>query len=919
MIRRFSFHKGEQGTRFLTDRLKNAKSYDRIAGYFDSSLLEFAGEAFESVTGTIRIICNSDLNPQDVLIAQNADHAQKISFFKHDPAALSKKAKERLIRLYRLLTGEGPPYLAVRVLPNEAFGLIHGKAGVITLADDSRTSFLGSANETYSGWNLNYELVWEDTSEEACEWVQQEFDRLWKHRMAVPLSDAVVKEVERLIDRKELSIATWRQKPDPPGVLVETPVYRKEFGLWPHQRYFIDQFWKSHQVFGARFVLADQVGLGKTVQLGMAAQLMALTSDLPILVLLPKTLMLQWQTELWDLLEIPTARWTGKSWVDELEIEHASTGKNPFLKCPRRIGLVSQGLVIRGGDQINKLLELEWEGVIVDEGHRARRRKLPKIEERGPALKNPTAEANKLYAFLFQIAKRTRSLLLSTATPVQMHPIEAWDLLRLLSEGNDHILGSNTSHWRRPEEALPYLLGEQVLPDDSQTLWDWLRNPFPPSWEDHNFYYFRNRLDIDDDQAVIIGEHRIFDNLPADVQTRMQQSSDSLFTEHHPFLRFIIRRTRSYLENSIDSKTHEPYLKKIEIDLVDNLPIVLESYLRQGYTAAEDFCQLIAQRVRGAGFFKTLLLRRIGSSIKAGVRTVEKMLGTWIVDDDYDEDEEEEDTNHDEQPDYDAYSQAPGELKELTPEETKLLEECRSALSKGLEQKEGADPKRDVIIRYLKEKNWKDDGCILFSQYYDTAHWIGEEIFRAFPEEEIGLYAGSGKSGIWESGEFLKKDREEIKSKVRSGEVKILVGTDAASEGLNLQALGNLINIDLPWNPTRLEQRKGRIQRIGQSRDTIRVLNLRYKDSVEDKVHQALSDRLEQIHQLFGQIPDVLKNVWVEVALNNLEEAQRLIEDIPRINPFDNRYSKIDSIPGWDTWSRVLNRREKLDELKKGW
>jgi superfamily II DNA or RNA helicase len=196
---------------------------------------------------------------------------------------------------------------------------------------------------------------------------------------------------------------------------------------------------------------------------------------------------------------------------------------------------------------------------------------------------------------------------------------------------------------------------------------------------------------------------------------------------------------------------------------------------------------------------------------------------------------------------------------------------------------------------------------------------MGEEIVDAFPDESVGLYAGSGKSGIWESGQFLKKEREEIKRKVREGQLKILVGTDAASEGLNLQALGTLINIDLPWNPTRLEQRKGRIQRIGQAKEVIRVLNLRYKDSVEENVHEALSDRLEQIHNLFGQVPDILKNVWIEVALDNMQEAERLIEDMPRINPFDNRYSQISAIPGWDTWNEVLNRKDKLDELRKGW
>ena len=317
MIKRYCFHKGVSGSRFLTERLTDAEAYDRIAGYFDSSLLEFAGEAFESVRGRIRIICNSSLNPRDVATAQQADHAQKISFFRHKPEELSGKGRERIERLYRLLTSTKQPILEVRVLPNEAFGLIHGKAGVISLAGGGRTSFLGSANETWSGWNLNYELVWEDDSDEACDWVQAEFDRLWSHHQAVRLSQAVIKEVERLIDRKELDLSSWREKPDPRSVVIETPVYREEFGLWPHQRYFVQQFWQAHTTIGARYILADQVGLGKTVQMGMAAQLMALTSEKPVLILLPKTLMIQWQTELWDLLEIPSARWTGKCWVDE--------------------------------------------------------------------------------------------------------------------------------------------------------------------------------------------------------------------------------------------------------------------------------------------------------------------------------------------------------------------------------------------------------------------------------------------------------------------------------------------------------------------------------------------------------------------------------------------------------------------------
>ncbi|MBN1524677.1 MAG: hypothetical protein JW904_09350 [Spirochaetales bacterium] len=920
MINRFSFHKGKKGTRFLADRLQNARSYDRIAGFFNSSLLEFAGEALETVSGKIRIICNSELRPEDVAEAQKAEQAQKTSFFKLDPEQVSKNARDRLTRLHRLLSNTEKAMLEIRVLPNEAFGLIHGKAGVICFKDGSRTSFLGSANETFAAWNLNYELVWEDDTVEACDWVQSEFDRLWTHPQAVPLAQAVVKEIERLVDRRELNLDNWKKQAAPAGVLVEAPVYREEFGLWPHQRYFIDLAWKTHLAFGARYVLADQVGLGKTVQLGMVAQLVALAGNLPVLVLLPKTLMEQWQTELWDLLEVPSARWAGRHWIDETGYEHSPEGQNPLLHCPCKIGLVSQGLVTRGSAQVKALLAREWECVLVDEAHRARRKKLPKPDERGPAIGNVDADCNKLYGFLFKIASRTRSMLLSTATPVQMHPIEAWDMLRMLAEANDHVLGSTGSNWRKPELALPYLLQEQEIPEDVQTLWEWLRNPFPPKWEEMNFAYLRLQLGVDDAQAVIAEQFRDYNKLTPDLKTRMDQSMKNLFGDHHPFLRFIVRRTRKYLEDTIDPATNEPYLNRIEVELIDDQPVILGSYLKQGYQAAEKFCKLLARRVRAAGFFKTLLLRRIGSSIKAGLNTVNMMLSSWDIAEPGEDEEDIEDLFEDDDTSDERFSEnTRSELKQLTREETDILRDCQRALEQGLSQREGADPKRDVVIEFLKNKRWAEDGCILFSQYFDTAKWIGEETVRLFPDSPVGLYAGGGKSGIWENGQFLKKSREEIKAKVRSGEIKILAGTDAASEGLNLQALGTLINVDLPWNPTRLEQRKGRIQRIGQFRDKIKVLNLRYKDSVEDKVHQVLSGRLQDIHELFGQIPDVLKDVWVEIALDDVEAAKKLIEDLPKMNPFDNRYSKLEMISGWDTWNKVLNKQDKLYKLREGW
>ena len=106
--------------------------------------------------------------------------------------------KIRLSRLYQFLASGK---LEVKVLPDQYFGLIHGKAGVITLADGTKTAFVGSVNESKSAWTLNYELMWEDPSPEAVKWVQEEFDALWTHHAAVPLAE-FIEMARRAVDER---------------------------------------------------------------------------------------------------------------------------------------------------------------------------------------------------------------------------------------------------------------------------------------------------------------------------------------------------------------------------------------------------------------------------------------------------------------------------------------------------------------------------------------------------------------------------------------------------------------------------------------------------------------------------------------------------------------------------------------------
>lgn len=234
-----------------------------------------------------------------------------------------------------------------------------------------------------------------------------------------------------------------------------------------------------------------------------------------------------------------------------------------------------------------------------------------------------------------------------------------------------------------------------------------------------------------------------------------------------------------------------------------------------------------------------LMEQRICSSIAAGLNTARTLLAGRTVE------EETED-----------------QVIELTAEgsEEKLaLEHLISRL-----EKIDGDPELQAAIHFLDKEKWRDHGAILFGQYYDTAKWIADYLAALYPDLAIGLYAGASQSRLYQKGDSVSIERETLKKMVAEHEIKIMVATDAACEGLNLQTLGTLINIDLPWNPTRLEQRIGRIKRFGQAREKVDMLNLVNEQTVDEKVYERLSERMRDRFDLFGSLPDTIKDEWID-------------------------------------------------------
>ena len=166
------------------------------------------------------------------------------------------------------------------------------------------------------------------------------------------------------------------------------------------------------------------------------------------------------------------------------------------------------------------------------------------------------------------------------------------------------------------------------------------------------------------------------------------------------------------------------------------------------------------------------------------------------------------------------------------------------------------DSKRDRFLDELRRAT--DDGrpLLVFTEYKDTMEYVRDALLPHFGAT-LGCYSGDGGQR-WEGDKWIPVAKDVITRALQKGELGALICTDAASEGLNLQAAGALVNYDLPWNPSRVEQRIGRIDRIGQTYPAIRVVNLLLRDSVDDQVYGALRRRCHLFERFVGAMQPVL-------------------------------------------------------------
>jgi SNF2 family DNA or RNA helicase len=237
------------------------------------------------------------------------------------------------------------------------------------------------------------------------------------------------------------------------------------------------------------------------------------------------------------------------------------------------------------------------------------------------------------------------------------------------------------------------------------------------------------------------------------------------------------------------------------------------------------------------------------------------------------------------------------DLTELAPSVTdegiNLLKEEIEELESFIQEVKQVDddPKMDQLYKDLDMLDRKGRSrIIVFTQYKDTMHFVRQQLRWKYGEH-IACYSGDGgemydeEANAWRN---VGKERVKREFSDNDGEVDILVCTDSASEGLNLQECGAMINYDLPWNPMRVEQRIGRIDRIGQEYDDVYILNYSYEDTVESDIYDRLDDRIDLFEYVVGDMQPILSSVgskireatMVEGVKADSEEYEELERDI---------------------------------------
>ncbi len=916
---------------FYQPALQEAIRYWRITGYFSSRSLLQVLDGIEHLVlaaedgqghGQIRLITGFFMSQADLqalasgLTAEQLLERQLVAQFPFRGVQPGDgSAADLAAELLAWLVQQGHMELKVGLplrngqISNDG-GIFHAKDGIIEDRHGDRLAFRGSINETPNGWSTNYEVF-----ELFCNWRGEEhrvddkerhFLRLWQNDdpgvRTFSLPEAFRQELaiyapaegllprrlpddvrDRLLGSRDSSGADSTAAP-PAGLdLDERRRIVWSYVLnaaasdlpgcervgeatsavtpWPHQQRAFQRLW---QQWPPRLLIADEVGLGKTVQAGLLLRQAWLSGRARrMLVMAPASVLKQWQRELREKFGLDWPIYSGKALEWQATCLRPKSKSRPVARdawTAEPFVLVSSHLM-RRRDRHKDLLEAEpYDLVVLDEAHHARTRR--ENNSSGGERLRP----NTLMQLMQQLRQRTNGLLLLTATPMQVSELEVWDLLALLGMPPEWTEDAfeRFFEWvekENPDEAtLSYLAG--LWRSSVSAFGEAPGNAMP---EDLRRSPLRKRKAL---RALNDTDPLSRRNLSVEIR----QASLALAKRWTPVQGLISRHSRNLLR---------AYKQQGSMDLAIGTRHVDDRFLestpqeRALYDAVEDFistqyAQASGQKKSAVGFVMTIYRRRLASSVAALVSTLENRL-----------------VGQQQQLEEDA---AAAEDDDISGEQTFDLEGMQSAFQEASLQGEldaiavlldqarplvGHDSKGAaflVAIDELQVQGYKQ--VIVFSQYTDTVDALKTLLIGA-GRTSLMTFTGRGGEILQKGGVWKALNREATKRGFKEGKAEILLCTDAAAEGLNFQFCGALINYDMPWNPMRVEQRIGRIDRIGQTHEQMQIVNLHLDGTVEADVYRALKGRIAMFEQVVGKLQPILAKASSSISQATLVSREQ--------------------------------------------
>jgi ERCC4-related helicase len=811
--------------------------------------------------------------------------------------------------------------------PGRGGALCHPKAGILSNGDGNVLAFQGSVNETSAAWTRNREMFevkrsWASEQDaDDCRYYAEEFERIWKGHdpglLVLPLPRAVAEHLRAFtppdgqapphdpmeagaavavpLPQDRMEAQRLLDAPRQPGgaALVLGPLWAdgRPFQPFPHQA---TVYRRAVAEFPQSFLFCDEVGLGKTIEAGLTLRALILRGELRrVLIVAPRNLIRQWMEELREKFALT-------AWFYDGQMLHDVGGRT--RRCDRPwdedgLVIVSRHLIARQERRAAVLTASHpWDAVLVDEAHAARRRVFG------------ANEPNLLLGLLQEMKRRElfRCLWLLTATPMQLDVQEVHDLLLLA--------GLDDPRW-----------GDWSRLTGFQDFFDRLRE-FPARKEARAGVVALTR------QAVALGAPDLspaqvpshwtefaWRNLVARIKAGgaglalalqgvaapQAEAMTPYLARQTPLAVQMFRHTRQTLRAY---KERGLLPGGLAVREPEDVPVAFQTEAEQAlYNRIDELCSrfyrladLPDEERSGVGFLMAVFRKRLASCFYAFRRSLERRrdliastqqdIAAWEATGAWQQELAEEE---DEEGELDVPAVAERERQRLLrlwadPRRREQLERERAYLADYIAAlaRVDADGKFEAFGARLEEVLARGHRVIVFTQYLDTLDFIREKL-GALYSGRMACYSGRGGE-VWEPAEngWRVVDKAEVKARCGRGHpraIDILLGTDAASEGLNLQQFSALVNYDLPWNPMRVEQRIGRIDRIGQEAAAVQILNLYVQGTIEEDTYFTLKERIGVFEEVVGPLQPILAEmpkIFRKLAQGEIElaEARRQLD-----------------------------------------